>query len=293
MIYDVTQTTHYVYGERVPSSRHIIRMRPPETSTQKIAAFHLAIAPQPDEHREGVDFFGNPISIIRIDQPHDALDVTVQARVCVNEPEAFDPGQTPPWERIAAFAVQSTAIDAQAPVHRLFASRLVPIDPALTAYAAESFVPGRPIVDAACELNRRIKADFVYDPLATNVDTDPVHAFAMRAGVCQDFAHIMIAGMRGLGLPVGYVSGWLRTVPPPGEVRLAGADATHAWVSVWCGAQGWVGLDPTNGIFAGADHIVLAEGRDYADVAPLDGVIWSAADHSLSVAVDVLPVVDG
>lgn len=290
MIYDVRQTTHYSYGEAVPFSRHIIRMQPVARRGQHVTASALSIDPPPGERREAEDFFGNRVTRIAIDQPHDALIVTVRARIRVDEMEPLLPELTLPWEDVAALAMASQDCASAAPIHRLFPSRMVPIDPAMTAYAAESFIPGRPVLAAACDLNRRIQRDFAYDTGATAVDTDPAHAFALRRGVCQDFAHIMIAGLRGLGLPAGYVSGWLRTVPPPGETRLEGADATHAWVSLWCGPQGWIGLDPTNGILAGHDHVVLAEGRDYADVAPLDGIIWSGAGHALSVAVDVVPV---
>ena len=157
--------------------------------------------------------------------------------------------------------------------------------------AAESFAPGRPVLDAAVDLMRRIKADFVYEIGATTASTTPPMSFALRRGVCQDFAHIMISGMRGLGLPVAYVSGYLRTVRSPGEARLEGADAMHAWVLAWCGEEaGWRGLDPTNAIAAGDDHVVLAVGRDYADVAPIDGVIYAAGGQRLKVAVSVTPV---
>ena len=292
MLYDIKQTTFYAYGSLVSSSRHIMRMMPVTRRGQIVRHATLTIEPKPDEWREGLDYFDNHETQIAIDKPHESLAVTLTARV-EREAETKEPliaALTLPWEEIAAFALRDPAIDAQAPIHALFPSRMVTLDAAITAYTAESFYSGRPILEAALDLNTRIKNDFVYDPDATSVETEAHHAFAFRRGVCQDFAHIMIAGLRGLGLPAFYVSGWLRTEPPAGQKRLEGADATHAWVSVWCGPAGWVGLDPTNGIMAGADHIILAIGRDYADVAPLDGIIWSHADHSLSVAVDVVPV---
>lgn len=292
MIYAIRQTTDYAYGELVPASRHIIRMWPLDDDSQTIVSASLSIWPQPAERHDTQDFFGNRITHIAIDTPHDALRVTLDARVEV-KPCAIPPqGMAIAWEEIAAQAMVMRDAGARAPVHCLFPSRLIALDPAMTAYAAESFQPGRSVLDAVSELNRRIRDDFAYDTDATEVDTDPAHAFALRRGVCQDFAHIMIAALRGLGLPAAYVSGFLRTEPPPGQERLEGADATHAWVSVWCGAAGWVGFDPTNGIRAGSDHVRMAEGRDYADVAPLDGIIWSGAGHSLSVAVDVVPVTD-
>jgi transglutaminase-like putative cysteine protease len=167
----------------------------------------------------------------------------------------------------------------------------VTLDPEICEYARASFSGERPILDGAAELMRRIKTDFVYDVGATTVSTMPAAAFALRRGVCQDFAHVMISGLRGLGLPAAYVSGYLRTVPRPGQARLEGADAMHAWVMVWCGdAVGWRGLDPTNAIPAGEDHIVLAIGRDYSDVAPIAGVVFASGEQRLAVAVDVVPV---
>jgi transglutaminase-like putative cysteine protease len=177
-------------------------------------------------------------------------------------------------------------------VHYLFPSRQVSLDPEIRTYAAESFPARRPVLDGALDLMRRIKADFVYEPGTTTVQTTPPMAFALRRGVCQDFAHIMISGLRGLGLPAAYVSGYLRTIPPPGRERLEGADAMHAWVLVWCGGDvGWFGLDPTNAVPARDDHVVLAIGRDYADVAPVGGVIFAAGGQRLEVSVTVTPVV--
>ena len=292
MLYDIKQITSYAYGGVVSSSRHIMRMRPVTRPGQNVVDAQLTIEPKPDEWHEGFDFFGNQETRLAIETPHEQLIVTLTARVA-REAETGMPllaSLTLPWEEIATLALLDRAIGPQAPVHFLFPSRMVALDRAITAYAAESFRAGRPILEAALDFNARIKNDFIYDTEATSVDTEARHAFAARRGVCQDFAHIMIAGLRGLGLPAAYVSGWLRTEPPAGQARLEGADATHAWVSVWCGPAGWIGLDPTNGIIAATDHIILAEGRDYADVAPLDGIIWSHADHSLSVAVDVVPV---
>src|SRR5215470_10247838 len=176
------------------------------------------------------------------------------------------------------------------PVHFVYSSRRVSLDPKIRDYARESFAPGRPVLAGAVELMQRIKNDFTYEVGATTVTTTPSVAFALRRGVCQDFAHIMIAGLRGFGLPAAYVSGFLRTVPRPGAVRLAGADAMHAWVMVWCGAAGWCGLDPTNALIASEDHVVLAVGRDYADVAPIDGVVLASGRQRLTTAVDVIPI---
>jgi transglutaminase-like putative cysteine protease len=191
---------------------------------------------------------------------------------------------------VRAAACACIDIGPASPVHFVHPSRQVSLDAAIRDYARASFPPGRPVLAGATELMQRIRDDFTYEPGATTVTTTPSAAFALRRGVCQDFAHVMIAGLRGIGLPAGYVSGFLRTVPPPGAVRLAGADATHAWVTVWCGAAGWRGLDPTNALTAGEDHVVLAVGRDYADVALIDGVMLASGRQQLTTAVDVIPV---
>jgi transglutaminase-like putative cysteine protease len=162
--------------------------------------------------------------------------------------------------------------------------------PEITDYARASFSPFRPLVEAAADVMTRLHRDFAYDPKATTVSTPAAEAFAARRGVCQDFAHVMIAGLRGLGLPAAYVSGYLRTTPPPGKPRLQGADATHAWVRLWCGESlGWISFDPTNALVGGDDHVTLAIGRDYSDVSPIDGVTLAPGEQELKVEVDVVP----
>jgi transglutaminase-like putative cysteine protease len=181
-------------------------------------------------------------------------------------------------------------LDVISPANFIYPTAMTKLNTAMTAYVAECFAPSRSIVEAAHDLSCRIRAEFAYDPDATLVSTPAIEAFGARRGVCQDFAHIMISGLRGLGLPAAYVSGYLRTIPPPGKPRLEGADATHAWVDLWCGnALGWVGFDPTNALIVAGDHIVLAAGRDYADVAPMGGVVLGPGEQTIDVAVDVVP----
>ncbi|WP_238184006.1 transglutaminase-like domain-containing protein, partial [Methylobacterium trifolii] len=185
-------------------------------------------------------------------------------------------------------AIAQPDLGPDAPVHFLFPSARVPLVPAVTDYARASFRPGRSAYGAAHDLMTRIRADFRFDAKATTVHTPLSEAFELRAGVCQDFAHVMIAGLRGLGVPAAYVSGYLRTIPPPGRPRLRGADASHAWVAVWCG-DAWIGLDPTNAVAVRDDHIVVARGRDYGDVAPIDGIVSASGKQKLKVEVDVIP----
>lgn len=313
MIYDIRQATTYRYASAVAYARHVLRLTPIDRPDQRVHAAALDVEPVPIGRREGHDFFGNRMTWIELDQPHDMLSVRVAARVAVKNEVAPDADTPPPWEEVKDAAFASLDLSPSSPAHYLFPSRQVSLDPEIRAYAAESFRAGRPVLDAAVELMRRIKGDFVYEVGATTASTTPPMSFALRRGVCQDFAHIMISGMRGLGLPAAYVSGYLRTGPLPnppplsasqtrvdalmsgegmgGGERLEGADAMHAWVLVWCGeAAGWCGLDPTNAIFAGDDHIVLAIGRDYADVAPIDGVIYASGGQQLEVSVSVTPV---
>jgi transglutaminase-like putative cysteine protease len=181
------------------------------------------------------------------------------------------------------------------PAHFLFPSRMVSLDPEIRDYTRESFFAGRPILDGAIELIGRLKSDIVYEIGATTVTTTPPMSFALRRGVCQDFAHIMISGLRGLGLPAAYVSGYLRSAPSTDPTRLQGSEAMHAWVMLWCGSPagggiGWIGLDPTNAVLAEEEHVMLAVGRDYTDVAPVDGVIVGFGGQRMGVSVNVTPV---
>jgi transglutaminase-like putative cysteine protease len=201
------------------------------------------------------------------------------------------PRSTPAWEAVREEAFAMTEIGPMSPAHFLFPSRLVSLDPEIRDYTRESFAPGRPILDAAIELIGRLKSDIVYEIGATTVTTTPPMSFALRRGVCQDFAHIMISGLRGIGLPALYVSGYLRSAPPRVAARLQGSEAMHAWVQLWCGsAIGWIGLDPTNAVLAAEEHVTLAIGRDYTDVAPVDGVIVGSGGQRMGVSVNVTPV---
>jgi len=289
MIYDVRQVTTYHYDTTVTDAHHALRLTPIDRPGQRVHAAALDVTPTPIERREGRDFFGNRITWIKLEQQHDVLSVRVAARIAVEEP--VRPESTPAWEEVRAAAVHCADFGARAPAHFLFASRVVSLDPEIRDYVASSFPAGRPVLEGAVDLMTRIKTDFVYEVGATTAATTPPMSFALRRGVCQDFSHVMISGLRSLGLPAAYVSGYLRTARPGDEVRLEGTDAMHAWVLVWCGEEaGWIGLDPTNDMLAGTDHLVLAIGRDYADVAPIDGVIVAAGGQRLEVAVQVTPV---
>lgn len=290
MKYRLRHRTTYRYERAVSFARCVLRLTPRSSPTQTVIESAIAVTPAPSARLERTGPFGAETLTVTVDTPHTAFIIEANSRIDVHVPAAGDPEASMPWETVRARALVASDLDADSPATYLFPTPRTPIVPAITDYARASFPPGRPIVAALSDLNRRIFAEFKYDPGATEVSTPVVQAFEARHGVCQDFAQIMICGLRGLGLPAKYVSGYLRTIPPPGQARLEGADATHAWVSVWCGeAAGWIGFDPTNAILAGNDHLVLAIGRDYADVAPIDGVILASGVQTLKVEVDVIP----
>lgn len=291
MLYDVSLTIGYDYDTPASGARHVLRVLPLSLpGRQRLVAGSLSVSPEPDEKTSLVDFFGNPTTSIMYRSQHEALEIRMQARVQV-EPAEPVADLSPLVGKLQAELDAVWSLDANSPHHLAGPSPRLPDNPAIAAYAREIVRPGQTVREAAYAICKRIHADFKYDPEATTVDTTPAEAFKMKAGVCQDFSHVMIVALRSLGIPAGYVSGFLRTIPPPGKERLEGADAMHAWVRVWCGESlGYVELDPTNDIPAGSDHIVVAYGRDYSDVAPVIGVLKSYGNHTTRQAVDVIPV---
>ena len=291
MIYDIRHVTTYSYGSQVSFARCSLRLKPMSGDGQHLVTHSVDIKPRPATRTTRLDFFGTDTESVLIENPHRLLRIDSRSRVEVSRRAPERSAGSPAWEMVREAAFDSSSLGAGAPIGYVFASPLVPIQDAVTRYAAESFPNAHGIFAGALDLMHRIRTDFKYDPKATVISTPLAEVFEKRRGVCQDFAHVMISGLRGLGLPAAYVSGYLRTYPPAGKPRLQGADATHAWVSVWCGNEnGWIGLDPTNDILVEQDHIVLAVGRDFSDVSPVDGVIVGSRRQKLSVAVDVLPV---
>jgi transglutaminase-like putative cysteine protease len=274
----------------VSFARCSLRLEPKNGDGQQLISHNVEIKPGPLERTLRTDFFGIHTENIVIETAHRVLRIDARSRVDVSRTAPARDMASPDWEQVREAAFSSNGLMASSPVGYLFASPLVPILSSITDYAMESFPPGAGIFASAADLMRRINRDFAYDTKATEILTPLQDVFDKRRGVCQDFAHVMIAGLRGVGLPAAYVSGYLRTTPPPGKPRLQGADATHAWVSVWCGEEiGWTGFDPTNDLVIGNDHVVLAVGRDYTDVSPVDGVIVGSRKQKLAVAVDVIP----
>lgn len=290
MIYTLRHRTTYRYGGSVSFARCVLRLTPNSSPGQTVLRHALKVTPTPTVREERLGPFGEVMVTVLIDKPHESLVIDASSRVEVHAPPLPDASASLPWEEVRALAFASTGLEANGPAVFLYPTRRTPKLVEITEYARLSFPPGRPIIEAVSDLMRRIHAEFKYDPGATEVYTPVLEAFNARHGVCQDFAHIMLCGLRGLGLPASYISGYLRTIPPPGQPRLEGADATHAWVTVWCGPDvGWVGFDPTNAILAQNDHIELGVGRDYSDVAPIDGIILAGGQQQLTVEVDVIP----
>ena len=291
MIYDIRHVTTYSYESQVSFARCSLRLEPSSGDGQQLVSHAVEIRPRPAERTVRHDFFGTHTESVLIETAHRNLRIDSRSRVSVLRRAPDRAAPSPAWESVRDVAFEATSLGPASPIGYVFASPLVPVQQPVTLYAALSFPPARGILAGALDLMHRIRTEFKYDPKATVISTPLDEVFEKRHGVCQDFAHVMIAGLRGLGLPAAYVSGYLRTIPSPGKPRLQGADATHAWVSLWCGEEiGWIGFDPTNDILVENDHIVLAVGRDFSDVSPVDGIIVGSRRQKLAVAVDVLLV---
>jgi transglutaminase-like putative cysteine protease len=290
---DVTHETTYRYTDRVSESHHVACLQPLELPAQSVLAYQLMIEPEAAQRTEHRDAFGNLRVMFAHDTPYEHLTVRAHSRVRVRAPDIDRDAASLAWETQRDQLRYSAGAPFIPESEFSFASPYVPMHAELADYAALSLTPGRGLLDGAIDLMQRIYADFSYAPDATDVDTPLLEAFVQRAGVCQDLAHVMIGALRAAGLAARYVSGYLLTDPPPGQARMVGADASHAWVSVWCGPAGWVDLDPTNNVLPSTAHVTLAIGRDYGDVAPLRGVIRGAGKDILDVAVTVAPVTHG
>jgi transglutaminase-like putative cysteine protease len=286
--YRISHTTTYSYESPVRVCHNLIMLTPRNDWIVRPLNHRVTIKPQPTllNHRE--DYFGNQIHAFSIEENHRQLIVSASGRVEVHYATLPSPRDTMPWESVKDSVhrqLDPRWLDA---CQFRFNSARIDVSTVYAQYAMLSFTPGRPVLDAGLDLTRRIFDDFEYDTAATHVHTSTEEAFGLRRGVCQDFAHVMIACLRSIGLSARYVSGYLRTTPPPGQTKLVGADQSHAWVSLYCGGrQGWVDLDPTNNKAADLDHIPIAWGRDYNDVVPVKGVFLGGGKHQVHVTVDV------
>ena len=290
MKFEVSHRTDYHYRAPVAQSQHLVHLRPRKTPSQTVFHHSLLIEPAPVSNNEIVDVFGNAAVLLRIEDEHTQFVVHARSTVEIAPTPAPDLGKSDAWEDVAARAADVSAandLDVQQFVCR---SRHVPVSRELRDFALVSFASRRPVLDGAMDLTRRIFKEFAFDPTATDVSTPVQRVLQVKRGVCQDFAHLAIASLRAIGLPARYVSGYLMTRPPPGQAKLRGADASHAWFSVWSPDTGWVDFDPTNGIIPNGEHITLAYGRDYDDISPISGVLLGGGDQTMSIAVDVDPI---
>jgi transglutaminase-like putative cysteine protease len=292
MILRVRHETTYDYADRVELAAHLMHLQPRDLPWQRVHSSALHTNPRPSRLTVGADHFGNPVSWLFLGGAHSRLQVSTEAEVEVVRRAVPNPDHTPAWERVADLAQRpAAAINA---AEFTFGSAMAPASGDVRAWTAPSFPPGRPVLAGLLDLMGRITRDFRFQPGVTTISTPISRVLQMRAGVCQDFAHLMIGGLRALGLPARYVSGYVRTWPPPGQPKMRGADVSHAWVGCWLGPDhGWVDLDPTNNLIAADEHVVLGWGRDYSDVSPLHGLLLGGGAHTLSVSVDMEPVEEG
>jgi len=286
MIYRLHHATVYDYANPVVLGTHFMHLLPRERPGQVIRESQLNISPEPDNRRNEVDHFGNFTTTISVTAPHKQFQVSLSATVDVQQPAPPEPDRTTAWEGIAAEAIQRPET-----AEFCLASPLATPNPDIAEYAARSFAPERPILAGLLDLNRRLYTDMKYRSGVTHTGTTAAQVLKTKSGVCQDYAHLMIAALRALGLPSRYVSGYLRTYPVEGKEKHRGADQSHAWAAAWIGdAHGWVDFDPTNNLLVADEHVTLAWGRDFQDVSPLRGIILGGGRHTLRVNVDLDPV---
>jgi transglutaminase-like putative cysteine protease len=294
MIYRVRHQTTLTYLAPVEDAQLAVRLRPAPWPGQKVLRQKLALTPEPHEVRESDGPYLVRSTGLLFRTPLKRLDVLSEFEIEVSPPA--DPGSGPSVHAVRQAALSSRDLTALSPAPYLFGSRIATMHDAIAAWAAPLVDDARGVIDVARTVNSAIHRHFSYMPGTTDSETSPFEAFRAKRGVCQDFAHVMIVALRSQGIPAAYVSGYLRTVPPPGMAKLVGADAMHAWVAVWSGeagddgGPGWIGIDPTNDCLAGDSHIVIGMGRDYADVMPVNGVFVGAAPQTMKVAVDVTEI---
>ena len=290
MKYRVTHTNEFVYKTHVGLCYNEARLLPRELSCQKVLSAGLQIDPLPDDHYERYDYFGNRTAYFSIEKPYERLLVTATSEVQVDPHRPLEGADSLSWETARERLRNDRSEEVIVATQFALDSPMIKVDTHLKEYANESFLPSRPLDEAVHDLMQRIYEDFQYDPEFSTIATPLIEVMEERRGVCQDFAHLAIGCLRSLGLAARYVSGYIETVPPPGKERLVGADASHAWFSVFHPGAGWVDFDPTNNQLPADRHVTVAWGRDYADVTPLRGVSFGGGDHKLKVSVDVLAI---
>jgi len=290
MKYTVTHKTTYRYSAAVHQSYHLLHLSPRDVPHQSILRHRIATLPHSELQYDLSDFFGNPYSILAVEEDHKELVVEAISQLDVSQSLPGDLAKTVDWKQLAQDSTNGNRTVPKSVIQYAIASRHGRRLRALADYARPSFPPGQPILLGVENLMSRVFSDFTFDASATDVSTPVEAVLKNRRGVCQDFAHLMIAALRSIDLPARYVSGYIRTIPPEGQAKLQGADASHAWISVWAPETGWVDFDPTNNVIPCGDHITIAHGRDYDDVSPISGVLLGGGAHTVEVAVDVAPM---
>lgn len=290
MIYEVSHRTVYRYSTPVVQSQHIVHMTPRAVDRQRVRGHALVIAPTPTIKTERIDYFGNRVVLFDIEQEHKELIVHAKSTIGVTPSGPIDLAASTPWDELAPRIADPRAGTDLEVARYACASKHTRATHDIAAYARQSFPAGRPVLHGAWSLVERIYSDFTFDPTATDISTPVTQVLQQRRGVCQDFSHLALACLRALRLSARYVSGYILTRPPVGAPRLAGADASHAWISVWSPEFGWVDFDPTNGLMPKDEHITIAYGRDYDDVSPIGGILLGGSEHSVTVGVDVTPL---
>jgi transglutaminase-like putative cysteine protease len=286
-MYRIVHRTDYRYVALVSRCRNQAHLRPRDTDRQRCLASELVVEPTPTSWTERSDFFGNPVASFAVDGPFNELTVVSTSSVSVSGQEPL-PASGPAWEQVRDRLGDDLSPEMLDASEFCFESPLVPSSLGVRSYAEPSFPAGRPLVEGIDDLTGRIYHDFAYDPGFTTVTTPLEEVLQFRRGVCQDFAHLAIGCLRSMGLAARYVSGYLETEPPPGAERLIGADASHAWPSVFVPGWGWLDVDPTNDRIVDSTYVTTAWGRDYSDVSPLKGIVFGGGDsHTLEVSVDV------
>lgn len=291
--YRILHDTHYHYSAPVSLAQQLAHLWPRESPWQRCRSRQLSVSPEPTRRVDDLDVFGNPLTRLAFERPHDELKVSARLDVTVLPRPALQLADSPTWEQVRlelSYSGKRLGVEELEAARYRFESPYVNLKQGFVAWADDCFVPGRPLLLAVQALMAKIFSEFTYDAAATQVATPLAQVLEEKRGVCQDFAHLMLACLRSRGLAARYVSGYLLTQPPPGKPRLIGADASHAWIAVWCPRLGWVDFDPTNNLIPALEHITLAWGRDFGDVSPLRGVILGGGSHDPEVSVTVMPL---
>jgi transglutaminase-like putative cysteine protease len=287
MIYKIVHRTTYKYKYPVSVGSHVACLRPRTHACHRLKQSELQITPSPAVVTERLDYFGNHQYVFTIEEPHDELVVEARSHVVMEETKQHSHSSSLPWEEAVKCLPEDISPEGLDAYQFRFESPRIRLRPEFARYAKQSFTPGRPLVESLLDLTALIHRDFRFDSKVTTVRTPIEEVFRKKRGVCQDFAHVQIACLRSINLPARYVSGYLRTYPPPGQPRMVGADASHAWVSAYCPKLGWLDVDPTNNVVPTTSHVTIAWGRDFGDVSPLHGLILGGGPHTLKVGVDL------